>query len=479
MHASGGAWQPADHLWFIADKLLEVERGAITRLAVSVPPQHGKSQLISKYFPTWYLGRHPTQRVLQCSYGQDLTIEWTGAGRDLLAKHGPLVFGVETWERSKKTAWDIFQAGVPTGGSCRGVGKGGAVTGRPVDLGVCDDLIKGRAEADNAGLREQAWQWFESEVLPRARSLIVIATRWHHDDIIGRLIKKQEKGEGGDPWTFINIPAVAEDGGIDALNRAPGVVLWPANPLIPRGVDPVEWYRRKRAEVGPYVWQALYQGRPTALEGGMFKKQWLRYFDLIGTVIRVPGYGECNLADLRRFGTCDLSTSMSTAGDYTALAALGYHPGWGVLLLLDMLRDRIDAPDLVPSMRQMIERWDLRKLYVERAGYQLAALSMIQKAQKDGLPVAEITPEGDKIARAMPMTAAFEGGTFLLPRGAKWLPDYEEELLAFPQWPHDDQVDASAYGVIVSNKFRSLRVGGRRNSDQADGEQRWTIGRDE
>src|SRR5690606_12617558 len=110
------------------------------------------------------------------------------------------------------------------GGRMRGVGKGGGVTGRPVDLGICDDLVKDAAEVASDALREQLWRWFSSAVLPRSRRLIVMATRWHHDDVIGRLMQRQRQGEVGEPWVFVNIPAIAEEE--DPLGRAPGAPLW-------------------------------------------------------------------------------------------------------------------------------------------------------------------------------------------------------------------------------------------------------------
>lgn len=463
MHCSQGDWRPAKHLWFLADHLMKVVSGEITRLAISLPPQHGKSQLISKYFPSWLLGRYPKTRVLQCSYSQDLTIEWTGHGRDTIAEFGPSVFGVDTWVRSKKTAWDIWKDGVKTGGSCRGVGARGAITGRPVDFGLLDDVVKGREEVENATLRNQVHSWFRSAVLPRAKRLIHVGTRWHHDDLVGRLKKMQEQGEIGHPWTFINIPAIAEED--DPLGRAVGEVLWPENPLIPPGMRPEEWYEMQRKDVGPYEWSALYQGRPTPIEGGMFQRSWIREYDLIGdSIIRHPSFGECRVEDLRCFGTCDLSSSYSTRADYTALCCWAFHPGWQVLFLLEVVRGHIPGPNIVPTFRAAIDKWKLRKVYVEKANYQLAAIQQIKKAQSAGLPVGEILPEGDKVARAMPMTAALEGGVMLLPRNKSWRIDFDEELLAFPDWVHDDQVDAAAYGVIIANKFR--RIQGRGGSRQ-------------
>jgi predicted phage terminase large subunit-like protein len=469
MRASKGAWQPARHLWFLADYLLKFASGEIKRLAISFPPQHGKTWLTSRYFPGWLLGRNPTARILQCSYGQELTLESTGACRDSIAQSGPEVFGIDTWARARAGSWDAFRNGYRTGGNVRGVGKGGTVGGRPADYAILDDLVKDRAEAMNPRLRQALWEWLEAVVFPRAMRLLLIATRWHHDDPIGRLEAKQAAGEIGEPWVFVNVPAVAEPGVVDPLGREPGEGLWPER-------YPGDWYERKRIDVGSYVWSALYQGRPSPLGGGAFRREWFRYFDHLGDHVLIGHAGErVALADLRKFGTCDLSTSKRSAGDWTVVQAWGQHPD-GRLFLLDQIRDHVPAAQLVQAIRQLVDRWNLGSVYVERAGYQLDALAMIQACQKAHLPVREIHPEGDKITRAMPATAMVEAGRVLFPRGARWLPVLEDELTSFPIG-HDDQVDALAYAVIQGTLFRRLSGNRRVVTSEDLGRDSYTIGR--
>lgn len=448
LYATGGEFIAAEHLCYLADVLLKVERGELTRVAISTPPQHGKSWLVSKFFPCWYLGRNPGHRVLLCSYGQDLTVEWTGEGRDLFAEHAPAVFGVETWSRAKRTAWDVYRAGRRTGGRMRGVGRGGGVTGRPVDLGICDDLVKDAAEVASDALREQLWRWFSSAVLPRSRRLIVMATRWHHDDVIGRLMQRQRKGEVGEPWVFVNIPAIAEEE--DPLGRAPGAPLWPANPLA-HG-DP-EWYAKKRREVGPYVWSALYQGRPTPETGHLFEKGWLKYFDedrgdLVADRIRTPA------ATLLRFLTVDPAWSKKTSADYSVVMAWGFDRANNRLFLLDVDRRRMSAPELGQAIREALERNGASIAFVEAQNLKLDEMQVLRRS---GIPMREIQPNTDKVARFMPVQGHASRGALLLRRGAHWLPDLERELLEFDQGEHDDQVDAVAYGVYVANEVLLVR----------------------
>jgi predicted phage terminase large subunit-like protein len=376
------------------------------------------------------------------------------------------VFGVDTWQRAKRTAWDCYEEGRRTGGGVRGVGKGGGVTGRAVDLGIVDDVIKDRQEADSPALRDHAWKWLESAVFPRARRLIKIATRWHHDDPIGRLEAKQRRGEVGEPWTFVNIPALALEN--DPLGRKPGEPLWPGNPLCHGDAD---WYRKKQLEVGPYVWSALYQGQPTPVEGAMFRRGWFRYYEHEADGrAKVPGHGERDVWAMRRFATVDLAASTRTTADYTVVAMWAYDHATRLLLLVDLVRDRVEGPDLVPLLERVRDQWRLPVVFVERMGFQL---TVIQAARRAGVPVRELRPDADKVSRALPLTAALEAGRVFFRASAQWLPALESELLTFPAGEHDDQVDALAYGVKVADSFRVMPRTGRHVEDREG----WRIGR--
>jgi predicted phage terminase large subunit-like protein len=469
-YASAGVFRSAPHLEHLADVLLRVEAGEINRVAISTPPQHGKSWLVSKFFPTWYLGRHPEHRVLLCSYGQDLTVEWTGEGRDLLAEHGPAVFGVETWARAKRTAWDVYRHGRRTGGRMRGVGRGGGVTGKPVDLGICDDLVKDAADVASAAMRQQVWRWFESAVLPRARRLIVMATRWHHDDVIGRLMDKQKRGEVGEPWTFVNIPAVAEDD--DPIGRPRGEPLWLANPQGANG--DADWYAKKQREVGPYVWSALYQGRPTPETGLLFQKEWLRYYDeehghYVAEQVRTRADG------MLRFVTVDPAWTKKTTADYSVVMSWALDRENNRLFLLRLKRARMNAPELVAAIQSEMEASAATLAYVEA---QNLRLDEMQQLRRSGVPMREIQPNTDKVARFMPVQAHAARGALLFPRQAPWLADLERELLEFgPSCEHDDQADCVSYGVHVANMLvvrRTIQTRPRGNREGGG----WVIGRE-
>ena len=437
-------------------------RGDFTRLAVSMPPRHGKSCFVSQYFPTWYLGRNPEARVIVCSYGRELAKQWSLAARDLFATYAPQVFGVDTQARASVVDWPVFRDRKRTGGGYYAVGKGGALTGKGCDLLILDDLIKDAAEANSASQRRHCWEWLQSVPLTRLEPggrVLFVSTRWHHDDPIARL--EAQAGAGGEPWRFVNLPAVAGDD--DPLGRAPGAPLWPERYDL-AALD------RLRHDVGPRVWESLFCGRPTPLDGSVFRSGWLRPYkrirgDLVAQDHRV------SLDRLRLFATVDLAGSRKTSADYTAAAVFGIDVDGRTLWLLDLVRERVEAPDIIRMLRRLHEKHHLRVLYVEdtgptlnlihalaladRAGRKLSNRDavprniLLSEAVDAGLPVRTIKPLGDKVMRSSQAQAVFASGRLMTPREAPWLQAYLAELLQFPESPHDDMVDVTSYGASV------------------------------
>lgn len=440
IYASGGEWRSAHHLRILIDYLMAVYRGDIKRLAVSFPPGHSKSETITKYFSTWYLGRRPKSRVVLTSYGQELSIQWGRATRDIFAEYGPAVFGHTTFTRAAAKEWRVFDAECKkaTGGFLFSTSVGGVLTGKRAELLIGDDIVKDAATANNKSLRESIWDWWQSvamsRLLPDSR-VIVVGTRWHHDDVIGRI--EQGAGEdGAEPWTILNFPAIAV--GPDPTGRKVGEALWPE-------MFPAEFLETQRLAVGSYVWQALYQGSPTAMDGSMFRRSWFRYATRDGSDIVLPdNLGRVPLGSLPLFAAVDLSVSTKTTGDWTVISIFALDFGRRHLHLIDVIRFRAEGPDIVPKIAEAHKKYNLRSIYVEKIGFQS---SLLQEALRAGLPVRPVYPDADKVTRAMPAAAVLEGGRLFLPAGAHWLPAWEHEILQFPSGAHDDQVDSLAYGV--------------------------------
>lgn len=442
--ASGGRWFPAPHLVLLNDHLIRVANGEITRLMVFMPPRHGKSEAISKYFAAWYLGTFPDRRVILTSYEADFAAQWGRAARNLLEETGQYLFPEPVaiaGDSSSASRWDI--AGRRGGMMTAGVG--GPITGKGAHLLIIDDPVKNAAEANSKTFRDRAMDWYQSTAYTRLEpggAIILIMTRWHEDDLGGRLEAAMK--DGGEPWTVLRLPAVAEEA--DLLGRSPG------DPLCPAWFDGPA-LERIRATVGPYVWSALYQQSPTSPEGALFKRDWFRYYHRDGDAyaLHTPdGARTVKAKDLVVFQTCDPAGSTKTSADFFALATWGLTPSRD-LLLLDLVRDRLEGPDQPALLRAAYDQWHPVKQGVEAKGL---GLTLFQQLKRDGLPVVELKADADKFTRALPMAARYEAGTVFHPIGAPWLPAYEDELIDFPRGTHDDQVDAAANAYHMQETIR-------------------------
>jgi predicted phage terminase large subunit-like protein len=424
--ASSGRWCLARHLAVLDDELLRAAAGR-ARTMVLMPPRHGKSELVSRWFPAWYLGTYPDRRVMLASYEADFAASWGAKARDVLEQYGS-VFGIEVRaDSSARHRWDI----VGHEGGMVAVGAGGALTGRGAHVLVIDDPIKSHEEAHSPTQRERVWDWFRSVAYTRLEpggSIILVQTRWHEDDLAGRLLT-QQAGQ----WHVVSLPALAEED--DSLGRVEGEALWPDR-------YPVEELEQTRQTLGSYLWSALYQQRPAPASGAVFKRAWFRTFTDLGDAYRL---GDKLIAKTacRRFCTVDLAVSTSTSADWTVVASWAVTPNQE-LLLDDLDRRRLEAPDILPALRTAYERHRPAYLGVERAGFQLA---IIQEARRAGLPIRELVPDSDKLSRALPAAARMEGGSVAWPVNAAWRGALEAELLSFPTGRHNDVVDVLAYAA--------------------------------
>ena len=403
------------------------------RLLVQMPPRHGKSETVSVWTPIWMLNAFPARKVMLASYEADFAAGWGRRARNLIDEHqGELLVRLAA-DSTAANRWNT-----PEGGGMTTAGAGGALTGRGADLLIVDDAHKNAEEAYSQAHRDRVWEWWTTTALTRLEpgsAVIVVGTRWHEDDLLGRILHQ----EGGD-WRVIRLPALAEAD--DPLGRVPGEPLWPAR-------YDAKALERTRQSVGERTWEGLYQQRPFGDGGTFFKKAWIepRYDVVSDGVYRLPDGLTIARGSLGRYATVDLAVSTKTSADWTVIAVLGSLPD-GRRLLLDVDRARREGPDQVPALERIQKKWDLSVIWIERTAYQLA---IVQAARRAGIPVRELTPDKDKHARAIPLTVELEGARLLLPRQATWLEPVVAELLAFASAAHDDVVDALAYGVAVTN----------------------------
>lgn len=450
------------HLDVLDKALQDVSDGKIKRLIVTMPPRHGKSERVSKKFPAWHVGRNPEDEIILASYSLDLSRDHSMIARDTLKEHQD-VFDVElAKDRQSAESWGVegYRGGV------KAAGVGGPITGRGAKIAIIDDPVKNSEEANSEVIREKIYQWYQSTLYTRLTPdgrIIIVMTRWHEDDLVGRLLRKEreeiENGTHiGDRWTIINFPAVAEEN--DFLGREPGEPLWPAFGFTNQRLEEI------KAEVGSYVWNALYQQRPSAADGSIFKREHFRYFreeTIYNTQYFVVGEKRYRKTDCWCFQTVDTANSIKTINDYFVVTTIYVTPEHD-LLIYDVYRTHIEGPEQKPLMKKQAARYFPRFQAVEDKTF---GTNLIQDMKRDGMTVLPVKVDKDKVTRSLPIAARYEVGKIYHREAAHWLTDFEDELLSFPRSRNDDQVDTiSMAGEIVHDI--SLAESGEAWSAQPD-----------
>jgi len=453
-------YQVSWHHRALCEALDKFVAGETTRLMVSLPPRHGKSELVSRRLPAYLLGKDPGVSIIACSYSADLASMMNrDVQRIIDSREYTRVFpGTSLSGANVRTVAqgsylrnsDIFEI-VGSRGIYRSAGVGGGITGMGADVGIIDDPVKNQEEANSPTYREKIWEWYTTTFYTRLEKnarVLVTMTRWHEDDLAGRLIEAA-KDENSDQWEIIRFPAIAEPGNpIDP--RPEGAPLWPEKYSIER-------LNQMKATLGAYPWAALYQQAPAPAGGGLFKREWFKYFDVDGADyilhssrgdLRIPSY-DCTV-----FQTCDPAGSTKTSADYFALGTWAVTPTQDTLLL-DVIHRRLEGPDQPALFLDAFQQW---KPSVQGVEARNTGLTLFQQLKRDGLPVVELKPDSDKFTRALPMAARYESGCVYHRAGAQWLVDYELELVGFPGAAHDDQVDMAAYAYVLQQTI-DLRIG--------------------
>jgi len=436
-----GDYDMARHHELIIEHLEAVERGELRRLLVTMPPRRGKSLLCSEHFPAWFLGRNPDKSIIACSHTANLAYRFSRkVRRQVASDHWPFPTVRLRRGESSVQRWGIDGHE----GGYQAAGVGGSVTGDGADVLLVDDPVKGREHAESAVRRDMVGEWYESDALTRlspAGAVVMIQTRWHEDDLAGRQLAAM--AEGGDKWTVLSLPEIAEDGEPDALGRAPGEALWPTR-------YPVEATATIRATM-PHVWWPLFQQRPAAATGKMIKRAYMsrRYDPAV-----LPPFELVVL-------TVDSAFKEDVGNDASAWAV------WGAttshLYVLDAWQGRVEYPELIRAIRDAYAKWEHLApwVYIEDAA---SGQSAIQTLQRDSMiPVRAWQPRGSKVSRAQDASRFFAAGRVLLPDGAPWLHDWIEQHAAFPTGKHDDLVDTTS--MAVSRLTRAIAVPGDPDPD--------------
>lgn len=444
----------APMLDLVDEHLVAVAEGELDRLIVTTPPQVGKSERISRAFPLWWLLRRPSARVVLASYEAEIAARWGRQVRtDIVGNDGTdgtLDLGLRV--RRDTAAAQRWQLEGHRGGMTT-VGVGSALTGRPADLLIVDDPVKDARHARSRLLREQNWQWWQNVARTRlapGAPVIVVQTRWHEDDLAGRLL-----AERGSRWRVLNIPAVAGDG--DPLGREPGEWLQTA-----RGTSPADW-EDLRADLDPFSWAAMFLGRPAPAEGGLFERKAFRWWHpspLGRNVITLPGdwrtwdvRGDCWV-----FAVADLAASIRSSADWSVCQVWAVAPS-GDRFLVDQVRVQVRPAQHWDAVRGLLSRWGAPPLFVEGSQF---GTDLVRGATREGVHVQAVHADADKWTRALPAARRVQQGRVWLPAHEPWAEELVEELCAFPNDAHDDQVDCVSYADRVAEyHFVPPGTGGR------------------
>lgn len=408
------------------------------RLIVCMPPRHLKSETISVRFPVWCMLNNPGWEIICTTYGSALSERLSRRARALMtekyvqtlwphARIDPNQFSVKEWKMFHGAEFNL-----PT--TFRAVGRGGALTGSGAHCLICDDLIKDQSEADSSRIRDDMWHWFNSTARTRLSpggGIIVVNTRWHKDDITGRLIAESESGTG-DKWEIVNFPAIAEH---DEQYRKLGEALHPAR------FDVFALEKMKRALPARW-WDALYQQRPTSSGGEILKSRWFTEWDTPPEMDMVV-----QSWDLRFSRSQSVGSSYVVGQVWGARGAKRY--------LLDEMRGRWSYTESRDAIREMCERWPQATAVLIENKANGPAIESDLENEVPGLIL--YNPRGDKIQRLERVSPLIRAGDIFIPPKdvAPWIDDWLGEVCAFPRAPNDDRVDAMAMALAYLHELRS------------------------
>lgn len=416
----------------------DVMAGKQPRLIIQAPPRSGKSELFSRRFPAWAFGQNPNLQMIAASYSADLSSRMNRDVQRIIDSEEYAGVFPETSFSSNTSASinsqknirnsEIFEiAGYA--GSYRSAGVGGGITGMGADIAIIDDPVKDAKEANSQTYRDSVWDWYTSTFYTRLSpksGILLGMTRWHEDDLAGRLLADMKNG--GDQWRVVSFPAIAEE---DEQYRKEG------DALHPERYDLTHLTKIKKA-VGSQAWNALYQQRPSSKGGDVIKRAWFKRYSMLPLMRRVIVAG-------------DTAQKVKQHNDFSVFIVAGISIDGG-LYIIDLIRGKWEAPELERKLEDIWNKYrashKAQSVYIEDKSSGTGLIQSIQR--KRNIPIKGVQVDADKYTRVLGIQGFIESGYVFLPEGAEWVEDFLsecEKFTATDSHKHDDQVDTLTMAI--------------------------------
>jgi len=435
--------------WFhavIIKKLEDFLQKKIPRLMVFMPPRYGKSELTSRMMPSFIHGLFPNDQILAGSYNDTLASEFTRDVQRLVDSDTyrfifPQTKIIADGSAGKYARTYSKHELIPIGdfvpkGTYRSAGVGGTFTGRGGNWVLLDDLIKNREDAESEAFRNKVWDFYTSSIRTRLEkngSILLTITRWHDDDLAGRLLKLAKEDLNADQWEVVKFPAIREDNACDYDPRQPGEALWPWK----FSLQELEAAKAANAR----DWAALYQQRPTVEQGNLIKRDWWQYYE------QIPS---SEILNIIQFWDCAQKVGLSN--DFSVCATWARTRNG--FLILDVWRGKLEAPDLERKVQSQFAAFKPSAVVIEDKS---SGSSLIQNLRRfTTIPILAYDPgRFDKGVRLSAAAPTIEAKKVFLPKRASWVETFIAEHENFPG-EHDDQCDTTSMAIDFFNKTTGL-----------------------
>lgn len=437
----------------IADKLQQVHAGTIKRLMLFVPPQHGKTTLSTECFPAWYLGKEPDTRIIVGAYSADYASKLNRTIQRLMTGQEYRHLFPDSRLNEKNVSTDahgsylrnstVFEV-VGYTGSVRTAGRDGGVTGNPADLLIFDDFIKNKEEANSGTLRNKMWEGYEADFETRMHNdsrVVFTITRWHDDDVAGRLLKRDGEVKDGGLWDVVRFEAIKEREQ-DYDSREMGEPLFPERHGLNRLL--------KIKNDSPSMFQALYQQDPTTPGGNIIKEHFFKTYNL------------ADLPDGVNHMYVDTATSEKELTDNDPTGILVFRPVNGRIYLIDFVKGMWGMGELPKAIKDIAGKYFTQKSKVVIENKSNGRSTQQVLRDNTNLSVVLENPVGKKMERVENELPGLETGRVMVPAYASWVKPFIEQCAGFPSLKHDEEVDCLTGAMRVGLPRIQNQGGGRK-----------------